>query len=283
MYNESDQMTEFSKSTLDTALQLSQIALNSTEKLVGLQWVSTRQSLADAHSVLQPETDLWDLPTLLGLRAKLTEKSVENAATYLRNIYEVAAYTKDQIADLFTLQWREWSKNINSQLPLMVYGSARMERTQPAGAEVQLQMSTEVSEQSGVSVPLIVPPEEVVTTSVAAEAPVEAGADGIAQAVAEAPVQAEVIVAIQTIPEAPVQAEAVALMVQEAELPTTIHEPVRVAETPARARKATITASDFSAAFSKPVSAANRASKTAKPTVEKSKPAVAKKKTTAKR
>ncbi len=267
MYIESDQMTEFNKSALDTALQLSQIALNSTEKLVGLQWVSTRQSLADAHNVLQPETDLWDLPTLLGLRAKLTEKTVENAATYLRSIYEVAAYTKNQIADLFTLQWREWSKNINSQLPLVVYGSAHIDRTLAPQGEAQVQKPAEAIDPSEVSKPLVRQSEVI----------------PVSQSVAEVPVQAEVIVASQSVAEVPVQAEAVEFTVQEPVLSPTFDEPVRVAETLSRAHKTTITASDFSAGLTKPAAPAMRSGKTTKPAAEKTKAAVAKKKPTAKR
>ncbi len=298
MYKESDQMTEFNQSAMDTALQLTEIALNSTERLVGLQWISTKQSLADAQSVLQIESDLWDLPTLIGLRTKLTEKSVENASVYLRTVYEVAAYTKDQIADLFTARWREWSKTLNSQFPLVVYASAHSATPQPVQAQTQSVAVVQEAEQ------ILPAPEvsELVSTPIQVELPAEMDSEAVAgpveaplteahdepisvsEPLEETPVlQAEPISVSEPLEETPVlQAEPEA-MTPEHELPAQTVAIQADTDTPALAHSTTLSASDFSGAYGKPAPQATRTSKTTKPAAEKAKPAPAKKKASAKR
>ncbi len=101
MYNTPEQVTEFNRSALDAALQLSKIALDTTERLVGVQLVATRETLAEASQSLGPLIEARDLQTLLDLRAKLTENGIENAATYSRSLYDVATYAKARISALF--------------------------------------------------------------------------------------------------------------------------------------------------------------------------------------
>ncbi len=101
MYNTPEQAAEFNRSTLNAALQLGKIALDTTERLVGLQLVTTKETLAQAGQSLGPLIEARDLQTLLDLRAKLTETGIENAAAYSRSLYDVAAYAKAQISALF--------------------------------------------------------------------------------------------------------------------------------------------------------------------------------------
>ncbi len=100
MYNMPEQVTEFNRSALDAALQLGRIALDTTERLVGLQLVATRETLAGASQSLKPMIEARDLQTLLDLRAKLTANSIENAAAYSHSLFEVANDAKVQISNL---------------------------------------------------------------------------------------------------------------------------------------------------------------------------------------
>ncbi len=298
MYKESDQVTEFNKSALNTVLQLTQIALHSTERLVDLQLGSTKQTLADAHHVLQPETDLWDVPTLFNLRNKLTEKSVENATVYLRNLYDVAAYTKNQIAELITVQWRDWTQNtssgvslgINSVLELMlpkpapVAGVAAhgMHATAEACATPEPTQAIVATEGSAVAVEATVPVpfqasvEESTFTEAAqplaedstladAAQPLVEG-NGLNQETVAAVAQTDPI--LEPVLVAPVQTDNLTLNVAPA-YPQT--------------KRTAMSAADFSVTRAKSVSSATRAEKNTKPATEKTKPVAAKKKQTTKR
>ncbi|MDE2259117.1 MAG: phasin family protein [Betaproteobacteria bacterium] len=101
MYNTPEQVTEFNRSALDAALQLSKIALDTTERLVGLQLVATKETLAEASQSLGPLIEARDLQALLDLRTKLTGNGIENAAAYSRGLYDVATYARAQISALF--------------------------------------------------------------------------------------------------------------------------------------------------------------------------------------
>ncbi len=131
MYNTPEQVTELNKSVINAALQLTKIALDTTEHLVGLQLTVAKETFADASQTLRPLTEARDLQTLQDLRSKLTENGVEKATAYSRSFYEVATHAQAQISALFEGYMAEWNQTVARNIDQAV-------KSAPAGADVAI-------------------------------------------------------------------------------------------------------------------------------------------------
>ena len=60
MYNTPEQVTEFNKSVVNAALQLTKIVLDTTERFVGLQLEASKASFDDASQTLRTLTEARD-------------------------------------------------------------------------------------------------------------------------------------------------------------------------------------------------------------------------------
>ncbi len=131
MYNTPEQVTEFNKSAVNAALQLTKIVLDTTERLVGLQLEAGKESFADASQTLRSLTETRDPQQLMDLRTKLTEKSVEKVTAYSRSLYDVAAHAQAQVSALIEGQVADWNQSVASNIDKAVQAA-------PAGADVAI-------------------------------------------------------------------------------------------------------------------------------------------------
>ncbi len=131
MYNTPEQVTEFNKSAVNAALQLTKIILDTTERFVGLQLEAGKDSFAEASETLRALTESRDPQHLLDLRAKMTEKGVEKATAYSRSLYDVAAHAQAQVSALFEGQAADWNQTIASNID-------KAAKAAPAGADVAI-------------------------------------------------------------------------------------------------------------------------------------------------
>ncbi len=131
MYNTPEQVTEFNKSAVNAALQLTKIALDTAERFVGLQLEAGKDSFAEVSETLRALTEARDPQQLLDLRAKLTDKGVEKATAYSRSLYDVAAHAQAQVSALLEGQAADWNQSIASNIDKAV-------KAAPAGADVAI-------------------------------------------------------------------------------------------------------------------------------------------------
>src|SRR5487761_1946631 len=131
MYNTPEQVTEFNKSAVNAALQLTKIILDTTERFVGLQLEASKTSFAEASETLRALTESRDPQHLLDLRAKMTEKGVEKATAYSRSLYDVAAHAQAQVSALLEGQAADWNQSVASNIDKAV-------KAAPAGADVAI-------------------------------------------------------------------------------------------------------------------------------------------------
>jgi phasin family protein len=131
MYNTPEQVTEFNKSAVNAALQLTKIALDTTERFVGLQLEASKDSFAEVSETLRALIEARDPQQLLDLRAKLTDKGVEKATAYSRSLYDVGAHAQAQVSALLEGQASDWNQSIASNIDKAV-------KAAPAGADVAI-------------------------------------------------------------------------------------------------------------------------------------------------
>ena len=126
-----EQITDFSKSALETALSLAKISFDATEKLIALSLEASKENFAEAAKSAKAMVEVKDPQALLDLRSKLTESSVEKVLDYSRSLYEVAQHTQGQVSAVFEHQAAELNKNVASAIDKAV-------KSAPAGADVAI-------------------------------------------------------------------------------------------------------------------------------------------------
>ncbi|MDE2258840.1 MAG: phasin family protein [Betaproteobacteria bacterium] len=131
MYSTPEQVSEFNKSAVNAALQLTKIAFDTTERLVGLQLEASKESFADASETLRSLSEARDPQQMLDLRAKLTETGAGKVATYSRSLYDVAAHAQAQISALLEGHAAEWNQAVASNIDKAV-------KAAPVGSDVAI-------------------------------------------------------------------------------------------------------------------------------------------------
>jgi phasin family protein len=128
MYQTPEQLIALNKSNLDAAMRFAGVALQSVEKLVGLQMETAKAALADSADSVRALASVKDPKDLVALRDRMFQPTLEKASAYARNVYDVAVSTQSEINKLFEAQIADYNKSVVSVLD-------KASTNAPAGAE----------------------------------------------------------------------------------------------------------------------------------------------------
>lgn len=131
MYQSPEQFVQFGKSSIEAALSLANITLQSTERLVGLQIKTAKEALDESIKSAQALTDVKNVQDLLSLQSTSAQPNLEKAVAYSRSLYEVAAETQTQISKVF----EERMSKVSGEL---VAAMDKAVKTAPAGSETAI-------------------------------------------------------------------------------------------------------------------------------------------------
>jgi phasin family protein len=110
MFNE--QFPELNKNNIDNALRIAKTTMESTERLIKLQLEAAKQAIEENAKNAKALSEVQDLQEVMALRAKLAGSSVENALSYSRKVYEVAAQAQAELAELFEEGLSAYTENL---------------------------------------------------------------------------------------------------------------------------------------------------------------------------
>ena len=79
MYNPTEQITEFNKANVASAIKLASISIEKAEKLVSLNLNAAKLALAQGVEGAQAAASVKDVQELMALRAKIAELGVQSA------------------------------------------------------------------------------------------------------------------------------------------------------------------------------------------------------------
>ena len=116
MYQTPDQLIALNKSNLDAAMRFAGVALQSVEKLVGLQMETAKAALADSADSVRALAAVKDPKDLVALRDRMFQPTLEKASAYARNVYDVAVSTQSEINKLLEAQIADYNKSVGSVL-----------------------------------------------------------------------------------------------------------------------------------------------------------------------
>ena len=92
-----EQIVESQKAQLAALFDLSNKAMASIEKLAELNLQASRATLADSASQAQALLSVKDVQELMALQSSLLQPLAEKAATYSRNLYDIASSVGSEI------------------------------------------------------------------------------------------------------------------------------------------------------------------------------------------
>jgi len=128
MYQSPDQFVQFGKSSLEAAISLASITLQSTERLVGLQLKTAKEALDESIKSAKALSDVKNVQEFLSMQSTAAQPSLEKAVAYSRSLYEVAADTQTQITKVVEDRLSKVSGELVAAMDKAV-------KTAPAGSE----------------------------------------------------------------------------------------------------------------------------------------------------
>lgn len=124
-----EQFGDFSKASVDAAMQLAQVSLSSIENLVALNLQAAKVSLDQTASNARALTGAKDAEALTGLRTHAAETGLEFASGYSKNLYNVATAAQAQYTSLVEERMGQFQKSMAETLD-------KAAKSAPAGADV---------------------------------------------------------------------------------------------------------------------------------------------------
>lgn len=128
MYQSPEQFMQFGKSSLEAALSLANITLQSTERLVGLQMKTVKEALDESIKSAKALSDVKNVQDLMSLQSSAAQPSLDKVVAYSKSVYEVAAETQNQISKVLEDRMSKVSGEIVAAMDKAV-------KTAPAGSE----------------------------------------------------------------------------------------------------------------------------------------------------
>ncbi len=129
MYATYESFVAFQHANLATAVEISQIALDGTEKLAQLNLTTAREALNEAARNAQAALDAKSLQDLLMLPSAAVEPQAEKGLSYLKRVYEIAGETQAVAA-------KAWAERVNAFGQALIEQIEKVSRSGPAGSEI---------------------------------------------------------------------------------------------------------------------------------------------------
>jgi len=129
MYNTPEQFAELNKAGIQNVLRLANLSLENAEKIAKLSVEHARHALEEGIKSAEAMGSMKDLQDLMALRAKMAESGVQQAVSYSRDLYDVAAKTQAQLAALVEQTMAQYNRGMAAWVEKASEGA-------PAGSDV---------------------------------------------------------------------------------------------------------------------------------------------------
>ena len=128
MYQTPDRLLQLGKSSIEAALTVANITLQSTERLLDLNIKTAKEALDESLRGAKALTEAKNVQDLVSLRSNGAQPGIDKAIAYSRGLYEVASQAQGEIHKLLEAQYARMS----NEMMAVVEQAAK---TAPAGAE----------------------------------------------------------------------------------------------------------------------------------------------------
>lgn len=123
-----EQFAAANKATVDSLLAVANTALASAERIAALNLDTARSALEDTASSVQSVIGAKDPQAALAAQSSLAQPAVEKAVAYGRSVYEIAAQTQQELAQMVEAQIGSFQKSVAGMVDLAA-------KSAPVGSE----------------------------------------------------------------------------------------------------------------------------------------------------
>ncbi|QDQ25199.1 phasin family protein [Chitinimonas arctica] len=121
--------SDLAQQQMELALKVARIGIDSTERLLKLQLGAAKEALEDSARTAARLSEVKDPQSAMAVRAELTEQAMGNMLGLSRNIYELAAQTQAELAQLSEIRSGNFQQSLMSNFD-------RISKATPAGSDI---------------------------------------------------------------------------------------------------------------------------------------------------
>lgn len=120
MYATPEKLVALNKANVEAAVSVANICLDGTERLIEVQLTAAKAAVADAAKNAKIIANIKDAQGLTGLQSDLVAPGVEKLVGFSRSVYEIAAQTQSELAQVVEERVSEFNKNVIATLEQIV-------------------------------------------------------------------------------------------------------------------------------------------------------------------
>ena len=128
MYPTPDRFMILGKSSIEAALTVANITLQSTGRLLDLNLRTAKEALDESVRSAKTLAEAKNVQELVALQSNAAQPGIDKAVSYSRSVYEVATEAQSELGRLFETQMAQVSEEVASVLD-------KAAKTAPAGSE----------------------------------------------------------------------------------------------------------------------------------------------------
>lgn len=131
MYSVPEQLSSASKAGVETLANMANTAFGGAERLAALNLNAARTLMEDSATRTRAWFGVKDVQGLVSLQTDLAQPGLEKVAIYSRSVYQIAADTREALADVVEGQVSELSRSASEALDTAA-------KTAPGGSDLAM-------------------------------------------------------------------------------------------------------------------------------------------------
>lgn len=128
MYQTPDRFMQLGKSSIEAALTVANITLQSTERLLDLQLKTAKEALVDGMRSARAMSEAKNVQEIVALQSTVGQPGIDKAIAYSRSLYEVASQAQTELNKLVEAQMAQVNEEFLAALD-------KAAKAAPAGSE----------------------------------------------------------------------------------------------------------------------------------------------------
>ena len=128
MYQAPEQLAALNKANLEAAARFANVAFGGAERLIEIQMKATKAALAGGADTAKTLASIKDFQEFASVKDAVAQPALEQAADYVKNVYDIAAETQAEFGKLIEQQVADFNKQV-------VIALDKFAETAPAGSE----------------------------------------------------------------------------------------------------------------------------------------------------
>lgn len=135
-----EQLAELNRGTIEAALSLAKVSMDSMEKMARLQMEAAREALQQSLEQTKKAADAKDPQALVTMRAAALEQGLEQLAAYSRSVYDLAAKTQTDVGKIIEQRFNAFNREVTQMIEEAAKSAPS--GSEPAVAIVKQMMAT---------------------------------------------------------------------------------------------------------------------------------------------